>query len=77
MDSKEKYRELCEAEGSRIPLFQQYWWMETVCAGKRWDVLLSERDGVIEGALPYLIGKKLGLRYILQPQLTQSSSECM
>ena len=45
--------------------------METVCAGKRWDVLLSERDGVIEGALPYLIGKKLGLRYILQPQLTQ------
>jgi hypothetical protein len=45
--------------------------METVCAGKEWDVLLSERDRVIEGALPYLIGRKFGLRYILQPQLTQ------
>ena len=45
--------------------------MEAVCEGKRWDVLLSERDGSIEGALPYLIGRKLGLTYILQPQLTQ------
>ncbi len=45
--------------------------METVCKGKEWDVLLSERDGRIEGALPYLIGRKFGLKYILQPQLTQ------
>ena len=72
MTNKEKYRLLCEAEGSRIPLFQQYWWMETVCHGKRWDVLLSEQaNGFIDGALPYLIGSKLGMRYVLQPQLTQ------
>jgi hypothetical protein len=45
--------------------------METVCEGKQWDVLLSQRDGHIEGALPYLIGRKFGLKYILQPQLTQ------
>ena len=69
--NKEKYKQLCEAEGSRIPLFQQYWWMETVCKGKQWDVLLSQRDGRIEGALPYLVGKKYGLKFILQPQLTQ------
>ena len=69
--NKEKYKQICEAEGSRIPLFQQYWWMETVCKGKRWDVLLSQRDGRIEGALPYLVGKKYGLKFILQPQLTQ------
>ena len=47
--------------------------METVCAGKQWDVLLVERNGTIEGALPYLCGKKLGIRYVLQPQLTQYS----
>ncbi len=69
--NKELYHELCETEGARIPLFQQYWWMETVCKGKQWDVLLSERDGHIEGALPYLIGRKFCLRHILQPQLTQ------
>ena len=71
MTNKELYRQLCETEGSRIPLFQQYWWMETVCRGKQWDVLLSQRDNRIEGALPYLIGRKFGLRFILQPQLTQ------
>lgn len=46
--------------------------METVCAGKRWDVILvRDEHGAIVAALPYLIGSKFGLRYILQPQLTQ------
>jgi len=46
--------------------------MEAVCHGKQWDVALAHDDnGNIIGALPYLIGSKLGLRYILQPQLTQ------
>ncbi len=70
LTNKERYRQLCETEGSRIPLFLQYWWMETVCQGKQWDVLLCEHNGTIVGALPYLYGKKLGMKYILQPQLT-------
>ena len=46
--------------------------METVCGNKQWDVLLVRNaECKIIGALPYLIGNKLGLRYILQPQLTQ------
>lgn len=46
--------------------------MEAVCEGKQWDVLLACRpDGTVEGALPYLHGSRLGLRYILQPELTQ------
>ena len=44
--------------------------METVCHGKSWDVLLAECDGTVQGAMPYLHGKKLGMTYILQPQLT-------
>lgn len=47
--------------------------METVCKGKQWDVLLSEHNGTIVGALPYLCGSKLGLRFVLQPELTQFS----
>lgn len=73
MTNKERYRQLCDAEGDGIPLFLQHWWMELVCEGKQWDVLLCERDGRIAGALPYLEGRKLGLRYVLQPQLTQFS----
>ena len=46
--------------------------METVCHGKQWDVALAHNDGGdIIGAMPYLLGKKAGLRYVVQPQLTQ------
>ena len=46
--------------------------METVCRGKQWDVALAySKDGSVIGALPYLLGSKFGLRYIVQPQLTQ------
>lgn len=46
--------------------------MQAVCHGKEWDVALCEEpDGTITGAMPYLIGRKLGMRYVLQPQLTQ------
>lgn len=72
MTAKEEYRALCEDASLHIPLFQQHWWMEAVCAGKQWDVLLArDKEGVVQAALPYLTGSKLGLRYILQPQLTQ------
>jgi hypothetical protein len=48
--------------------------MEAVCQGKQWDVALAYNDdGGVAAAMPYLIGKRLGMRYILQPQLTQYS----
>lgn len=61
---------MCETEGALIPLFLQYWWWEAVCRGKRWDVLLCEREGRVVGAMPYIDGCRLGLRYSLMPQLT-------
>lgn len=72
MSNKEKYRMLCENEPS-IPLFLQYWWMETVCKDKTWNVLLYAENGEITAAMPFLFGKKLWFRYVLQPQLTQYS----
>lgn len=72
MTDKDTYRELCETEGDNIPLFLQYWWMEAVCCGKRWDVALArDKQGAVSGVFPYLIGSRCGLRYIIQPQLTQ------
>lgn len=80
MTNKEKYKLLCEAEECNIPLFLQYWWMQTVCEGKQWDVLLAYNnpdnpaeqsvDNII-GALPFLMGSRLGMSFVLQPQLTQ------
>lgn len=66
MSNKEKYRQLCERH-SEVPLFAQYWWMEAICAGKTWDVLLVEEDGVVLGALPYLLVRKYFFKFILQP----------
>lgn len=46
--------------------------METVCIGKKWDVALAIDDkGSTLAALPYLLRKHLGMKFILQPQLTQ------
>ncbi len=70
MNPIEQYRILCDKEDEYIPLFQQAWWMDTVCHGKQWDVLLCHEGDTIVGAMPFLYGKKLGLKFILQPQLT-------
>lgn len=71
MTEKEQYRQLCESH-PEIPLFLQHWWMEAVCSGKQWDVLLyRNNDGEVQAVMPFLVGKKLWMRYVLMPQLTQ------
>lgn len=46
--------------------------MEAVCGGKHWDVALARQtDGSIAAAMPYLLGRRMGLRFVVQPQLTQ------
>ncbi len=73
MDNKSSYRQFCETAGADVPLFLQYWWMETVCAGKEWNVALAKKGDKIEGVMPFLLRRRMGLTYILQPQLTQYS----
>lgn len=73
MDNKSLYRQFCETAGAEVPLFQQYWWMETVCAGKEWEVALALKGDRIEGAMPFLVRRRVGMVYVLQPQLTQYS----
>ncbi len=71
MTNKEQYAVLCQQHPD-IPLFMQSWWLDGVCAGKQWDVLLvkNEQEEVI-AAMPYLLRKRLGLKYIIMPQQTQ------
>lgn len=51
----------------------QHWWMETVCHGKQWDVAMAFEEDRLLGFMPYLYGRKCGMTYIMQPQLTQFS----
>lgn len=71
MTNKERYIEWVSKQDF-VPLMQQPWWLDAVCAGKEWDVLLAEdAEGHILGAMPYLLRRRAWLRYILMPQMTQ------
>ncbi|MBO4518428.1 MAG: GNAT family N-acetyltransferase [Paludibacteraceae bacterium] len=71
MTNKERYIEWA-ASLEYVPIFMQPWWMDAVCAGKEWDVLLAENEnGEIQGAMPYLLRKRAWYKYIIMPQQTQ------
>ncbi len=70
MTNKEKYRQFCEQND--VPVFMQPWWMEAVCAGKDWDVLLSENhEKKIRAVMPFLIRERWHVKYIVMPKQTQ------
>lgn len=59
----------------------QYRWMEAVSHGKDWDVVIvwideNEVHNIenVAAALPFHLLKRYGFRFILMPQLTQTSS---
>ncbi|MHA7808483.1 MAG: GNAT family N-acetyltransferase [Marinobacter adhaerens] len=66
---KKVYRELCEHQPS-IPLFSQAWWLDSV-AGDNWDVVLVEKGGEVQAAMPFVVRRKLGFTLLTQPSLTQ------
>ena len=86
MTNKEIYRDFCQ-NTPELPIFMQDWWLDAVCAGKQWDVLLcvESADGShvlsvgeqdvqrerIVAVLPYLIRKRAWMHYIIMPQMTQ------
>ncbi|MBO5618738.1 MAG: GNAT family N-acetyltransferase [Paludibacteraceae bacterium] len=71
MDNKERYIQWV-AQQDYIPVFMTPWWLDAVCAGKEWNVLLAEDEqGNIQGAMPYLLRKRAWYKYIIMPQQTQ------
>lgn len=78
MTNKEQYAEWVTTQ-ERLPIFMQPWWLDAVCAGKKWDVLLIRKEEVqveeaetdIVAALPYLLRERTWAKYILMPQQTQ------
>ena len=71
MTNKEIYCDFCQ-NTPELPIFMQDWWLDAVCAGKQWDVLLSfNKNGEIQAAMPYLLRKRAWMKYIVMPQQTQ------
>lgn len=73
MDNKEQYIQFCKQE-QNIPLFLQPWWLDAVTQpdAKQWEVLLAKnKNNEIEAVLPFVAGKKFGLKYAVMPQISQ------
>lgn len=69
MSNKEIYQQLCASH--KMPLFMQSWWLEGACAGYDWDVLLSlSTDGEVRGAWPYLVRKRMLVKWVELPTET-------
>ncbi len=71
MLDKPRYCEWAPSQ-PQLPIYMQPWWMDAVCAGKEWDAMLwvDENEDIV-AAMPFLIRRRLGIRYILMPQQTQ------
>jgi hypothetical protein len=71
LERRDKYRKFSERHAG-IPLFSRGWWLDGVAGETGWDVALVERGGTIVAALPYIAKRRLRLRIVTQPPLTQS-----
>ena len=64
--AKEEYKSFI---GKRyVPLFFRDYYLDLVCDGE-WDVVLALEEDEIVAAYIYMLKQKLGLKYIVQPQL--------
>lgn len=68
-DNTPCYRAFCASEAT-VPLFLQDWWLDAVAPGQ-WEAALVKEGGRIVAAMPYVLGKRLCHKAIIQPPLTQ------
>ncbi len=66
---KRRYRTLCG--NIYLPIFFQDWWLDIVCQGHSWDVLLYEEDPNVVAVWPYAVKQRGRISYISMPQFTK------
>ena len=70
MTNKETYRQFCKKVVD-LPVFSQAWYLDAVCEGGDWEVILIEKGGEIAATLPYFQKQKGPIRYVTMPHLTK------
>jgi hypothetical protein len=53
------------------PIFSQPWWLDAV-APNAWNEVRIEKGGILYARMPYVLKKRLGLRIIDMPPITQT-----
>jgi hypothetical protein len=72
LNNKEKYAQFCATQ-LQMPIFLQSWWLDAVCVNAAWNVFLYEENGETRASFVFHYIKKIGLQFIVNPQLTQIS----
>lgn len=70
MTSRDIYRTFCAGEPT-VPIFMQPWWLDAACEPEGWNVAVVAEAGRVEAALPYRHRRRLGVKILSQPPLTQ------
>ena len=66
---KDRYIDIVES-GKYVPIFFQPWWLDIVCGPEKWDAVVVEKNGVVEGVLPFHQKKQANFTKIGMPVLT-------
>lgn len=68
--SKSLYRVFCTQE-EHLPIFVQDWYLDTVCEGGEWNVILLEAQGSIIASWPFFLKKKWTFKYVTMPHFVK------
>jgi len=72
MNKIEAYKKLCDTEPT-IPIFSQYWWLDSLVGPTKWDIALVSNGDEILASMPYTTESRItGLKVSAMPTLTQS-----
>jgi hypothetical protein len=69
---KNSYKAWC-SDNKGVPVFLQPWWLDLDAGPENWDVLLFEKNGVIEACLPLVFTKRWGFRGAGMPAIAPYS----
>ena len=64
--NKKQYSVFSQKEKG-LPVFMKAWYLDTVCDGGNWDVVIEKEGEEIIASLVYFQKQKLGLRYLTMP----------
>ena len=68
MSHQSDYIQFCQSEKD-LPLFHQYWYLDTVCGEGNWSVALVYRNQRIVASMPYVIRRKGPFKLMIMPLL--------
>lgn len=65
-ENKAWYRDFCSRKNA-LPVFMQAWYLDAVCEGGEWEVILIREGEELIAAYTYFVKQKMGFKYITMP----------